>query len=336
MTNLRNMDDLIIIIPGVMGSVLQRSNGQEAWGCKGGVFNNLVTLGKIAKCLALRADIGDSEPQDGVTASGLMPGLHLLPGFWGIDGYNEMIGSLRKSFNLHEVTSATPGNLLLFPYDWRLSNRVSAQKLKETAERELDRWREHKKNKNAKLILICHSMGGLVARWFLEVLGGRMITKHLVTLGTPYQGSIDALSTLANGLTIDFGPIGVNLTELVRSLPSVYQLLPTYHCVDPGDKQLRLLTELKNVPNLDARRVENAAAFHYTIAEEIKKRSATGETAPYQITAIQGIKQPTAQSALLRTIGFPNPIQPIFSLNGDDWGGDGTVPRPSSRPPEFG
>jgi triacylglycerol esterase/lipase EstA (alpha/beta hydrolase family) len=64
---------------------------------------------------------------------------------------------------------------------------LSASKLAETASRGLDRWRKYTQNPDAKLVLICHSMGGLVARWFLEVLGGREITRQLITIGTPYQ-----------------------------------------------------------------------------------------------------------------------------------------------------
>jgi pimeloyl-ACP methyl ester carboxylesterase len=37
--------------------------------------------------------------------------------------------------------------------------------------------------------LVAHSLGGLVARWFVERAGGNKIVQHLVTLGTPHQGT---------------------------------------------------------------------------------------------------------------------------------------------------
>ena len=43
-------------------------------------------------------------------------------------------------------------------------------------------------------------MGGLVSRYFLECLEGWKDTKALVTFGTPYRGSLNALDGLANGL----------------------------------------------------------------------------------------------------------------------------------------
>jgi triacylglycerol esterase/lipase EstA (alpha/beta hydrolase family) len=133
-----------------------------------------------------------------------------------------LVNGLKARFTLTEASTTQPGNLLLFPYDWRLSNVLSAIKLAETAPGELDRWRKHTQNPDAKLVLICHSMGGLVARWFLEVLGGREITRQLVTIGTPYQGSVDALRELVNGLSVGLGPLSVKLTAFLRSLPSVY------------------------------------------------------------------------------------------------------------------
>src|SRR6516165_7802140 len=60
--------------------------------------------------------------------------------------------------------------------------------------------------------------------------------------------------------------------------------------------------------------------------------SAAVETAPrYQTFAIKGVDQPTSQSALLRG----GKVEPLRSYKGEDKGGDGTVPRPSSHPPEW-
>ena len=40
-----------------------------------------------------------------------------------------------------------------------------------------------------KVDLVCHSAGGLVARYYLMHLGGASKVRHLVTLGTPHQGT---------------------------------------------------------------------------------------------------------------------------------------------------
>ena len=64
-----------------------------------------------------------------------------------------------------------PGKTFIdFPYDWRRDNRVAARQLSEVALAALHEQR--KENPDAKLVLIGHSMGGLVARYFLECLAG--------------------------------------------------------------------------------------------------------------------------------------------------------------------
>lgn len=322
---MQSMSDLIVVIPGIMGSVLEL-DGKEVWGLSGqAMIHNLLNLGRNLKRLALPEGIGDEESDDGVRATGLMLGLHLLPGLSIIDGYSRIVKHLKTRFTLNEVSGGNPGNLLLFHYDWRLSNVASARKLSEAASRELDRWRKYTGNRDAKLVLICHSMGGLIARWFLEVLGGRELTRQLITIGTPYQGAIGALSTLVNGLPIGLGPLSLNLTALVRSFPSIYQLLPTYPCLDPGDGNLKRLVELP-LSTLEADRVQAAATFHRTIAAELAKGGGG-----YEIIAIKGHVQPTAQSARIRG----DYVDPLNAYNGVDRGGDGTVPRPSSHPPEW-
>ena len=47
---------------------------------------------------------------------------------------------------------------------------------------------QRQRNPDAKLILIGHSMGGLVARYFLECLDGWRDTRMLITFGTPHRG----------------------------------------------------------------------------------------------------------------------------------------------------
>jgi triacylglycerol esterase/lipase EstA (alpha/beta hydrolase family) len=64
---------------------------------------------------------------------------------------------------------------------------------------------------DARVVLICHSMGGLVARHYLEVLGGYKDAKALITFGTPHRGSIDALAYLAGTSSCS------GLHELMRS-----------------------------------------------------------------------------------------------------------------------
>lgn len=317
------MTDLIVIIPGITGSILAK-DGEEVWGLSGAtIIKNLLSLGRNLKNLQLPQDIGNEFPHDGVKPIGLMPDLHLLPGLWTIDGYGKLVHNLRKRFQLTFATESHAGNLLLFPYDWRLSNVVSARQLAHVATRELERWQTLSNNPDAKLILICHSMGGLVARWFLELEGGREITRRLITIGTPFQGSINALSTLVNGFSKGLGPLRVDLTDLVRSFPSMYQLLPTYPSIVSDSGPEHKLIDLP-IPEIAHDLLKSADEFHQRI-------SSSSPDAEYRVSVIKGHIQPTNQSAKL----CGNSVEPLRQYKGVDLGGDGTVPRFSSHPSDW-
>jgi hypothetical protein len=247
----------------------------------------------------------------------------MIPTFWKADGYGRLLDRLSSRFTLTPATENS-GNLVEFPYDWRLSNQFNGQRLADVVVPHLERWRRQAQNHDAKLIFICHSMGGLVTRWFLEMLGGREVTRTLITIGTPYSGSLNALSALVNGIFLGLGPLGIAVDELVRSFPSVYQLLPMYPCLDLGDGQLRELSGI-DLPNVGAANVSEALAFHERISDSVEK------SPRYQTFAIKGVDQPTAQSALLRG----GKAEALRSHKGTDYAGDGTVPRPSSHPPEW-
>jgi hypothetical protein len=136
--------------------------------------------------------------------------------------------------------------------------------------------------------------------------------------------SVNALDEIVNGLFLGRWSIGISLSALVRSFPSVYQLLPTYSCLDLGDGQLRKVRGV-DLPNASTVDIDEGLAFHSRIEDAVERHSR------YQTFAVKGVDQPTSQSALLRG----GKVEPLRSYKGEDKGGDGTVPRPSSHPPEW-
>ena len=230
---------------------------------------------------------------------------------------------------IEETFDVTRGrNLFEFPYDWRRDNRNAASRLQRKSHDWLKDWRASSGAKDAKLVLVGHSMGGLISRYFLECLDGWRDTRTLVTFGTPYRGSVNALDVLVNGMKIKF----FDLTELARSFTSIHQLLPTYPCYDGGDRKLKRVDEAE-IPHLDRAKAKAALDFHREIAAAVDahRKEQAYIDGGYGLGRVVGIKQPTKQSAvrdgdrlkLLRTIG------------GDDPSGDGTVPRPSATPLEY-
>ncbi len=321
------MPDVVVLLPGITGSVLQR-NGKVTWGFSGATLaGSLFTRGRsLNRALALREDPPEEDDLgDGVEATELIPDLHLLPGFWKIDGYTRVAQTLQARFQLTEGE-----NFFTFPYDWRRDNRVAARKLARDSHGWLKRWRESG-NPDAKLVLIAHSMGGLVARYFLEVLEGWKDTRALVSFGTPYRGSLNALDTLANGMRK--GPMGLlDLSELARTFTSIYQLLPIYKCYDRGNGDLVRVGETEGIPNVDPKRAASALAFHREIEEAVNTHRTRDDYLRdgYRTFPVVGIGQPTHQSARSGEGG----VQLFSHLEGTDRRGDGTVPRVSAVPIE--
>jgi pimeloyl-ACP methyl ester carboxylesterase len=317
------MPDVIVCIPGITGSVL-RKDGRDVWNISGGaVLNALRTLGGDLKELKLEEDPVDVDDVDGITATEVIRDVHLLPGIWKIDGYTKLVRHIEQTFDVKRGK-----NLFEFPYDWRRDNRVASRQLATKARKWLADWRRSSGNADAKLVLIGHSMGGLVARHFIECREGWKDTRTLVTIGTPYGGSLYAVGTLVNGKKVKF----FDLTDIARSLTALHQLLPVYPCYDHGDGTLVRVTEAA-VPKLDPAKAKAALAFHHEIRDAVETNSKIAAYADhrYDLRPIVGIEQPTAQSA--RRDG--DRVTLLRVHDGKDLKGDGTVPRPSATPVEF-
>ena len=321
---MRSMADVVVSLPGITGSVLRDSRGRDVWApTAGAAARALVTLGRSLADLGLRAGYAD----DGVTAPMMIPDLHLIAGLWKIDGYSKLSAYLQRQF------AVTPGkNFFAFHYDWRRDNRIAAHRLKERTDRWLWEWRHEPPG--AKLILIGHSMGGLLARNFLECLDGWRDTRRLVTFGTPYRGSLNALNFLIHGMQKQLGPVPVlDLSRLLRLFPSIYQLLPIYPCFDPGDGQLIRFSEAARLPHVDPGRARAAGAFHREIEQAVTAHldDETYRRGRYTIHPIVG----TFQSTLLSARRSWDGVEVLGTYPGFEPDGDGTMPRVSATPIEF-
>jgi len=323
------MADVVVLLPGILGSVLER-DGREVWApTPGAVWRGLWRLGRSVQELRLGEDPHEEDDLgDGVRATRLVPDVHLVPGLWSIDGYSGIRNMILNNF------AVEPGMTYLeCPYDWRRDNRVAARTLARLVTPALREVRRH--NPDAKLVLLGHSMGGLVARYFLECLDGWRDTRMLITFGTPYRGSLNALNFVANGFRKRIGPLTLlDLTDLLRSLTSVYQLLPVYECLDLGGSAPVRAAESQGVPFLDTDRAAAALRdFHRAIEAGVGGRPERA----YEVHPVVGLTQPTAQSARL-VRGTLETARTRLDSSGRlvDESGDGTVPRVSATPIELG
>jgi hypothetical protein len=165
------VSDVIVMLPGITGSVLQK-DGRDIWALSGGAaVRALTSLGSSIMDLKLDDDDPAADDLgDGIVTTRVIPATHLIPGLWKIDGYGRIAKTIRNEFDIQ------PGiNFFEFPYDWRRDNRVHARRLARESWDWLKRWRERSGNDDAKLVLVAHSMGGLICR---IPRGARRVEEH--------------------------------------------------------------------------------------------------------------------------------------------------------------
>ncbi|MCQ4120909.1 lipase/acyltransferase domain-containing protein [Rhodococcus tibetensis] len=325
------MKDVVVLIPGITGSVLAR-DGKDVWASTpGAALRGVLSLGNNIKRLQLDGDDPEVDDLgDGVVATRVMPDFHVLPGLdWKIDGYTKFRVDLVRRFGV------VPGeNYFELPYDWRRDNRVAARKLARQAHGWLTRWREKSGNPDAQLILVCHSMGGIVARLYLELLEGWKDTRTLITFGTPYSGSINALEFLVNGFRKGWGPFTVDLGNLIGSFTSAYQLLPSYRCLEGPNASWSNLDDKMDDwagTGLDAARMKDAVTLHRQLRTQVQERLEADRDEGYDIRPIIGDFQRTNWAARL----VDGKIVSLPVRGPGESGGDGTVPKLSATPPEL-
>lgn len=312
------MPEVCVVLPGIGGSVLTK-NGRALWDLSDNTFLRiLLGHGKQFSDLTLVAPEANGE----VTASRLIDGAMIIPGFWNYGDYRPLTKRLVSLFG-------GAGNVLGFPYDWRLSNRQNAALLKTFIEDLL-----RSRHPDTKIVLIAHSMGGLVARRYLACEHGYERCSMLVTIGTPFQGAAKALAALANGIPKIPGRTGERLHSMLRSFPSVHELLPTYPCVSAGEGSRTLLSDSLPADIASTGLFEAAANFHATTAQAVAE---VGPLMPPTL-AVAGQQQPTATLAeIVQGQVRVRPDAFWATPQGHVRGaGDGSVPRISAQPPEWG
>ena len=329
------MRDLIVLVPGITGSVLKKDD-KDVWAISGASLSGfLKSAGHALQALRLPIDYDPRKPpNDGVRATGVFPDFHGVFGLGKIDGYTGLDSMIRETFDLIAGTDDpdVPANYFKFPYDWRLSNRLTGEYLKEFVTQRLHTWRKHT-SPDAKAILLAHSMGGLVARHYLECLEGWKDCRALVTFGTPFRGSVAAVDYLANG----YKQLFVDLTAVMRSMPSVYELLPIYPVLKIEGKYARV-HEADGLPHIDRARAAAGRRFHDDIESAVNRHrnDVTYLRDRYVIIPMVGTRQPTLQSAVFdgHAITVSGDIYPDV-VDHALRGGDGTVPRVSATPIEL-
>lgn len=323
--------DAILVIPGIMGSALREvDSGELVWG--------LGSLRWYAKAWAGREGLTTLHVTEAeregrirrIKPYGLLRGPAFAPLFGLIEPYTALVEGLRK-VTLH------PAAVAEFDYDWRLAVPHNARRLAAMAHEHLRNWRARSRSRQARLVLVAHSTGGLLARALGSISGATDDVRLVITLGTPFHGSVKAAMILNGAARAPLPLPRRKLHALAATFPGVHDLLPTYRCVDKGDDFVKLTPEDVGELGGDEDLAQESAELH----EELRRL-----TMP-EHRAVIGVRQPTPQSLEIKDgVAYPRFYAPKSSggeLLRDEHGrprrfdryGDGTVSRDAALIGDF-
>jgi pimeloyl-ACP methyl ester carboxylesterase len=249
----------IILIPGILGSRLVDEDMKKTiWGAFLGTYADPSDPEGV-RSISLPMEEGASlaELRDGVRPDGALDSFRVrlfgLPfeqqayvyilSTLGVGGYRDEAMALSGAVDYGDDHFTC----FQFDYDWRRDNVENAMLLHDfILEKQEYVAAEIKKRfgvdkPDVKFDIVAHSMGGLVARYFLRYgsqdlpadgslprevpWAGSDLVERVILVGTPNSGSPDALLQLVEGMSISkilpaYGP------GLLGTMPSIYQLLP--------------------------------------------------------------------------------------------------------------
>jgi len=218
----------VIVIPGLMGSLLESETHGEIWiGSIGDVlFSDYRQAALAIDPETLEPDPGDVRPA-GITSR-----------FAGRNFYQPIIDMLEEVGGFRRAEAGSPINpgvrhYYIYTYDWRLDNVESARGLS----RLVEQIRADHGRPDMKVDIIAHSMGGMIARYYLRYgevdatvdnrfpvnYHGASRVRRIVILGTPSMGSVASMRAFIDGRRIGLNTIP---PEVMLTFPSFYQLFP--------------------------------------------------------------------------------------------------------------
>jgi pimeloyl-ACP methyl ester carboxylesterase len=167
-------------------------------------------------------------PNPDLEPAGIVNQVLFIPPWAKQEHYGRLLAKLQQWRYQIDPESPQPDDraVYTFAYDWRQDNRLSGRQLGQA----IERWREL--HNGAKAILIGHSNGGIVSRWYIQKEGGDQHVLRLFLMGSPWDGAPKAIKVMMSGLEVlglrrfNLFNLGERMKDLIRTFPSFYQLIP--------------------------------------------------------------------------------------------------------------
>jgi hypothetical protein len=281
-------NDVIVLVPGIMGSRLVEASdhGRAVWdpapGLMGRLLGSREERKRVLDFLTLTDEELEGRRQPRVVPKGLIKAPCWFPHWDWVRPYAYAISHLST-----QVSRVEP-----FAYDWRFDINTSARALARHITEVVARWRgtdqelsirkQMPDSRPGGVILVAHSMGGLVVRALLRMIttqdldGGTLAAGELassihgvVEVGVPRRGSPKAvwaatdrlpyLLTDSEPLCRLMAPLTHGLAKAAARMPGLYDLLPTYPVIWSDDDVTHLDRDHLTSWGADGRLVDEAA-----------------------------------------------------------------------------
>ncbi len=291
----------VVVIPGILGSKLIRpatptSDSKIVWGAftYGAADPDHPDDARLV-ALPMREGAPLSQLQDEVVPDGVLESLEANVGLariTALEPYKGIIRSLAAGryvdFDILQTLKPSPAGskrrrahdldfsdlhytCFQFDYDWRRDVSEQAVRL-DALVRAASAAATHARNSGtpAKVDIVAHSMGGLVARYYLRygtqplpddgtlptlTWAGAELVDQVIIVGTPNAGSVLALKQIVEG--VRYAPIVPTYQPaLLCTFPSIFQLLPRA-------RHARVVDDATGAPIADLYDVNTWRRFHW-------------------------------------------------------------------------
>jgi pimeloyl-ACP methyl ester carboxylesterase len=226
----------IIIIPGMLGSrLMNKRTGEKVW----------PRAHPSDEALRLPTSTNLKENRDDVVATEVVETAKLGFPIPEIKVYEDLTATLatHAGYKRGDIDDPPPDGdrdtFYLFSYDWRRDNVETAQLLSE----KIARLKQKLRRPNLRFNLIAHSMGGLIARYYMMYGGADVLEQtgakvtwagaaninKVILAGSPNEGTMEAMRALVEGFPVaegGFGFFGKVEAETSFTMPAAFQLLP--------------------------------------------------------------------------------------------------------------
>jgi pimeloyl-ACP methyl ester carboxylesterase len=282
----------VIVIPGMLSSrLVNKSTGEKVWPRAHPEEDEL--------SLPTSPDL--KQNRDDVVAVDVIETAKLGFPIPEVKVYEELTQTLtaHAGYRRGDIDNPQPGGdrdtFYLFAYDWRRDNVETAQLLAE----KINRLKQRLGRPDLRFNLIAHSMGGLVARYYMmyggeDVLGraGAKVTwagaasiNKLVLVGVPNEGTMEAVRALVEGFPVAESGLlplfGTVEAETAFTMPAAFQLLPHRGSQEFYDG--RLQTVEANLYEVETWRRHRWSIFDPSYHRDLTKRMQKSHGAGWQV-----------------------------------------------------